>query len=137
VRSLFIHTDANTDLQAIRASGDLRGFGVLLAFLQQAKTDDQILESLSEDFFGVDTGGAYDVKKLVGQHSRGRHLWRVRLYDLKGLDVPYRVIYAVNPSTQIRYVLAIMPRDVNYDEDHPRIRKLLAVYDRLGIGGDS
>jgi len=39
VYKLLIHRDALADLQAIQVAGDLKSWGVLLAFLEQAKSD--------------------------------------------------------------------------------------------------
>jgi hypothetical protein len=132
---LSIHEDAVADLQAIWAAGDARSFGVIRMFLQLAKSDQQILESLASDFFGFDGVSNFNVRKWIAQQNRGRNLWRVRLCDIKGLDVPHRILHAFNPANRTYYVLAIMDRGINYDESSTRIRRLLAVYDSLGISG--
>lgn len=133
---LLIHADAGADLQAIKAAGDLRSFGVVLAFLQQAKADQKILESLSTDFHGVDGVGNFDIRKWVSQQKQGRNLWRVKLCDIKGMGVPHRILYAFNPASLTYFVLAIMERGIDYDESHTRIRRLMAVYDSLRIARD-
>jgi hypothetical protein len=135
VYKLLIHSDAVADLQAIQRAGDTRSYGVVLAFLQQAKADQQILESLSSDFFGVGGVENYDVKKWISQQQQGRQLWRVRLCDIKGLGVPYRILHAFDAVRSTYYVLAILDRGFNYDDSTPRVKRLLAVYDRLGIPG--
>lgn len=131
---LSIHTDAVADLQAIKTAGDIRSLGVILVFLQRAKADQGVLEVLSSDFFGVDDIGDFDVRKWVAQQRQRRNLWRVRLCDIKGVDVPYRILYAFNPANGTYYVLGIMARGIDYDESSARIRRLLDAYDRLGIG---
>lgn len=133
VLSLAIHRDAVDDLQSIKAHGALPDYGVILAFLQQAKADVALLESLSEHWFGEDGSANYTVRKVVSFHKQGRRLWRVKVLSLKGLAANYRVLYAFDPRVQTYYVLAIPPREIAYDQDHPRIRRLLDVYDKLGI----
>jgi hypothetical protein len=130
---LLIHEDAAADLRAIRAAGDVRSFATIYMFLHLAKADQETLESLSSDFFGVDGIGRFDVKKWVAQQHRGRNLWRVRLCDIKGLDVPHRILYAFNALNSTYHVLAVMDRGIDYDESSIRIQRLLAVYDKLGI----
>ncbi len=131
MHQLLIQQDAREDLQAIKAAGDMRSYGILLAFLHQARSDQQILDSLSDDFFGVESSGNYDVKKWVAQQRQRRDLWRVRLRDAKGLTVPYRILYTTDQANCRYFVLAIMPRNVNYDEHHPRIRRVLDICDHL------
>jgi hypothetical protein len=55
----------------------------------------------------------------------------VKILDVKGLPIGYRVIYAFNRTQDEIYVLGVPPRDIAYDQFHPRIQRLLAVYDSL------
>lgn len=130
---LSIHRDAADDLQTIKARGDQADHGLILAFLRQAKVDAAVLESLSEDWFGEDTASGYSVRRLVAPHRQGRRLWRVKILNLKGLSVGYRVIYAWSRNHDEVFVLAIPPRDIAYDQSHPRIKRLIALYDGLDI----
>lgn len=131
--TLAIHRDAADDLQTIKANGDLADHGAILAFLQQAKANPALLATLAEDWFGEDGSAAYTVRKVVSMHRRGRRLWRVKILTLKGMAANYRVLYAHGPQTQTFYVLGIPPREIAYDQNHPRIKRLIAVYDSLGI----
>ncbi len=131
--SLAIHRDAADDLQSIKAVGALADYGVILAFLQQAKSDPGVLETLSEHWFGEDGSANYTVQKVVSFHQQGRRLWRVKVLSLNGMAAGYRVLYAFDRRVQTYYVLAIPPRDIAYDETHPRIRRLIDVYDELGL----
>lgn len=131
--SLAIHRYAADDLQSIKAHGALADYGVIVAFLQQAKADPAVLESLSEHWFGEDGSANYTVQKVVSFHKQGRRLWRVKVLSLKGLAAGYRVLYAFDRRLQTCYVLAIAPREIAYDESHPRIRRLFDVYDELGL----
>ena len=100
VLSLAIHRDAVDDLQSIKAHGALPDYGVILAFLQQAKADVALLESLSEHWFGEDGSANYTVRKVVSFHKQGRRLWRVKVLSLKGLAANYRVLYAFDPRVR-------------------------------------
>lgn len=131
--TLAIHRDAADDLQAIKADGDVAGHAAILAFLQQAKCDRALLETLSEDWFGEGEAASYSVRKVVSLHRRGRKLWRVRVLTLKGPATKYRVLYTFTEDQRTYFVLGVVPREFAYDQDHPRIRRLIAVYDGLGI----
>ena len=50
---------------------------------------------------------------------------------MKGLPLPFRILYCCDAASRRYFVLAIMRRDIDYDESHDRIRRLLAVYDSL------
>ena len=130
---LAVHRDAAEDLQAIKVRGDLADHGLILAFLRQAQSDVAVLETLSEDWFGEDGMADYSVRRIVVPHRQGRRLWRVKILNVKGLAAAYRVIYAFNRKQDEIFVLAIPPRDIAYDQSHPRIQRLLALYDSLGI----
>jgi mRNA-degrading endonuclease RelE of RelBE toxin-antitoxin system len=133
VPSLVIHRDAADDLQSIRARGERAEHGVILAFLQQSKADPSLLETLAEDWFGEDGSADYSVQRVVSLHQRGKRIWRVKVLTLKGLATAYRVLYAFDRDQQMFYVLGIPPRDIAYDQTHPRIQRLIAVYDSLDL----
>lgn len=130
---LAVHRDAADDLQSIKARGESADHDAILAFLQQAKADPALLQSLAEDWFGEDGSANYTVQKIVSLHQRGKRLWRVKVLTLKGMAVGYRVLYAFDQTLQVFYVLGIPPREISYDLSHPRIQRLIAVYDSLGI----
>lgn len=131
--ALAIHLDAADDLQSIKARGEHADYGVILAFLQQAKSDPSLLRTLAEDWFGEDGSADYSVQRVVSLHQRGKRIWRVKVLTLKGLAAGYRVLYAFDRNRHKFYVLGIPPRDIAYDHTHPRIQRLIAVYDSLDL----
>lgn len=133
VQRLAIHCDAADDLQSIKARGEHADHGAILAFLQQAKADPALLATLAEDWFGEDGSADYTIRKVVSLHQRGKRLWRVKVLTLKGMAAGYRVLYAFDQRQQVFYVLGIPPRKIAYDHTHPRIQRLVAVYDGLGL----
>jgi mRNA-degrading endonuclease RelE of RelBE toxin-antitoxin system len=133
VPRLAVHRDAANDLACINACGEHADHGAILAFLQQGKSDPNLLETLAENWFGEDGSADYSVRKIVSMHQRGKRLWRVKVLTLKGLVAGYRVLYAFDPGLHVFYVLGVPPREIAYDEAHPRIQRLIAVYDSLGI----
>jgi mRNA-degrading endonuclease RelE of RelBE toxin-antitoxin system len=133
VPTLAVHPDAADDLQSIHARGERIDYGALLAFLQQAKSDQALLQTLAEDWFGEDGTAGYTVQKVISMHRKGRRIWRVKVLTLKGLAVGYRLLYAFDPRRDTFYVLGIPSRDIAYDQSHPRIQRVIAVYDSLDI----
>jgi mRNA-degrading endonuclease RelE of RelBE toxin-antitoxin system len=133
VPTLAIHHDAADDLQSNMARGEHADYGVILAFLQQAKSDPSLLQTLAEDWFGEDDSASYSVQRVVSLHKRGKRIWRVKVLTLKGLAAGYRVLYTFNRHQKVFYVLGIPPRDIAYDYTHPRIQRLIAVYDNLDL----
>lgn len=131
--TLAIHHDAADDLQSIKARGEYADYGVLVAFLQQAKSDPSLLQTLAEDWFGEDDSANYSVQRVVALHQRGKRIWRVKVLTLKGLAAGYRVLYTFDRNRQTFYVLGVPSRDIAYDHTHPRIQRLIAVHDRLDL----
>lgn len=130
---LIVHNEAAIDLDQIKESGDLASHGVLLAFLQQAKADLKILDHLQDDGYGEDNTTSFSIRKWIEQSRKGRPLWRIKVFNVKGLVVPYRIIYAVYPRKEFYAVLAILARSVNYEESHPRVQQLIATYSRVAL----
>lgn len=106
---------------------------MVLRDLISVDVDSTLLETMAEDWFGEDGSADYTVRKVVAMHQRGRRLWRVKVLTLKGMAARYRVLYAFDPRPQMFYILGIPPRDIAYDQTHPRIQRLIALYDSLGI----
>jgi mRNA-degrading endonuclease RelE of RelBE toxin-antitoxin system len=131
VPSLAVHRDAADDLQSIRARGEHADHGAILAFLQQARHDPSLLQTLAEDWFGEDGSANYTVRKIVSMHRQGKRLWRVKVLTLKGMAANYRLLYTFDRRRDTFYVLGIPSRDIAYDESHPRIQRLIAVYNSL------
>lgn len=131
--SLLVHLDAIEDLQQLKTEGHLADYGVLLAFLQQARADMRLLQTLEEDWFGEDGTAGYSVKKVVSMHRRGRAIWRLKVLTPKGLSVGHRILYAIDPRAEVTWVLGVLPRAIAYEQQHPRVQRILAVYDSLGI----
>ena len=130
---LILHPDAVEDLLAIKASGAVADFKFILAFLQQAKQDAALLETLAEHWFGEDGTANHTVSRVAFLHQRGKRVWRLKVLTLKGLAVGYRLLYAFDEPSKTFFILGVPPRDIAYEEHHPRIQRLIAAYDRLGL----
>ena len=67
----------------------------------------------------------------VAQWRKGRDLWRLKMWDLEKKGLRYRIIHAFIPSKQHYHVLAIAPREFDYDADHPISQRILHAYQAL------
>ena len=132
IAHLSLHPDAVADLRGLMAS-DPGAAGKITAFLQQAKHDPKIIESLLDHGFGADRSESYDVSKWFEYWNAGYNLWRLKLWTFPKGSLKYRVVYAYQPSTQQYHVLAIVHRDFDYQKDHESTKRLLAAYRSLGI----
>ncbi|MGD9878554.1 MAG: hypothetical protein AB7U95_00310 [Reyranella sp.] len=132
VYSLVIARAALQDLADIGRS-DPDTEDLILTLLQEANGSQTILESLTVKDFGLARDQAYHVDVWVAQQQQGRNLWRLKIWDLEDLGIRYRIVYALDPRISRYFVLAVLPRDFDYDERHPRVQQLLATYDGLGI----
>lgn len=132
VYRILIATAAKADLAAI-GSGDPDSEAEIVALLQELKGSQTLLESLTVEDFGLARDASFNVDKWDQQQNKGRNLWRLKIWNLEDLGTRYRVIYAFDPRSGCYYILAVLHRDFDYDEKHPRVRQLLDSYDRLGI----
>jgi mRNA-degrading endonuclease RelE of RelBE toxin-antitoxin system len=132
VYSIVIHTAAKRDLAEI-ARDDADTANEIYALLQEVKGDQDLLSALTVKDFGFAEDESFHVDQWVEQQRKGRNLWRLKLWDLENLGIRYRVIYAFDNRISRYFVLAVLPRDFDYDEKHPRCQQLIEVYDRLGI----
>ena len=105
----------------------------IIALLQELKGSQALLESLTVEDFGLARDASLNVDKWSQQQRKGRNLWRLKIWNLEDLGTRYRVIYALDPRNSCYYILAVLHRDFDYDEKHPRVRQLLDSYDRIGI----
>jgi len=132
VFQLLIVSDARSDLDRLWNSDPVCA-GVLESTLQQIAASQRLLDALTIKDFGAYGTEAFHVDKWVEQQRLGRHLWRLKHWELEGRGKRYRVVYALDPRVSRYYVLGVFPREFNYDSKDARTRRILAAYERLGI----
>ena len=128
--SLFIHDDATQDLRALRQT-EPQAAGRILALLEQISGDQSLLERLTDHDFGARSSAEFHVSKWQSQWRQGHDLWRLKVWDLEQAGVRYRIVYAYMPAKQNYHVLAIAPREFDYDENHPIGKRVLRAYQDL------
>lgn len=125
--ALFVHDDAKADLLALRVS-EPQAAGRILALLEQLEGDPDLLDRLTQhDYSSADI----HVSRWQSQWRKGRNLWRLKVWDLESKGIHYRIIYAFEPKKQHYHVLAIAPREFDYDADHPIGQRILRAYEEL------
>lgn len=125
--ALFIHDDAKADLLALRKS-EPRTAGRILALLEQLEGDPDLLDRLTQHDYG---SADFHVSRWQSQWREGRNLWRLKVWDLEGNGLRYRIIYAFEPRTHHYQLLAIAPREFDYDAKHPIGQRILHAYEEL------
>ncbi|MEF8720202.1 MAG: hypothetical protein V5B35_11130 [Candidatus Accumulibacter necessarius] len=129
---LSLHPDAAQDLRDLMVA-DPGPAGKIAAFLEQAKRDPKIIDSLLDHEFGKDRSESYNVSKWLEFWKTGFNLWRLKFWTCPKGSLKYRVVYAYQPSSRHYHILAIVHRDFNYEDDHEATQRVLAAYRSLGI----
>ncbi|WP_027967296.1 hypothetical protein [Halomonas halocynthiae] len=129
---LFIHIDAQQDLEDLWEH-DEDAAAYIEAMLEEIKGDQRLLDDLLIHDLGKYKlpGQQYSVSKWLRLWNRGKDLWRLKAWELEDSGKKWRVVYAYIPSQAAHYVLAIAPREFNYDTDHPISQRILAAYDDI------
>jgi hypothetical protein len=128
--ALFVHDDAKADLLALRDS-EPQAAGRILALLEQLEGDADLLDHLTQHDYGAHHSADFHVSKWLEQWNRGRDLWRLKIWDLEDKGLRYRIVYAFQPRKQHYHVLAIAPREFDYDTSHPISQRVLRAYQEL------
>lgn len=127
---LQIHEGVETDVLdiAIREPVVARRVAVLF---EQLRGDEKLLSRLLEDRYGEPGDTFFSIRKWVAQWDKGRDLWRLKDWTLQELGLHYRIIYAYLVESRCIYILAVVPRSFNYDEDSEIGREIIKRYQRL------
>jgi hypothetical protein len=130
VIALYVHDDAKADLLALRER-EPEAAGRILALLEQLEGDADLLDRLTQHDFGAYHSEDFHVSKWQDQWRKGRDLWRLKVWDLEDKGLRYRIVYAFQPRKHHYHILAIAPREFDYDENHPISRRILKTYQEL------
>ena len=128
--SLFVHDDANDDLEALWDTVP-RAAARIAVLLEELKGDPDLLDRLTQHDYGVRDHAKFNVSKWLEHWNSGRDLWRLKIWDLEKQGLMYRIIYAFIPLTKHHHILAIAPREFNYDSSHPISKRILSAYEEL------
>lgn len=128
---LFIHEHAQADLDELWSTAPTVAARITV-LLQEIKGNQDLLDRLTQQGFGENRVAArFHVSQWVAQQRKRRNLWRVKAWDLENLGLRYRVVYAFVAQKHIYHVLAVAPREFDYDEQHPLTQRIVRDYDEL------
>lgn len=99
--------------------------------MEELKGDPDLLDRLTQHDYGAHQSADFHVSKWQAQWRQGRDLWRLKIWDLEDQGLRYRVVYAFMPQKQHYHILAIAPREFDYDSNHPISRRILRAYTSL------
>ncbi len=128
--ALFLHNDAVSDLRDLKIIQP-EAAARILALLQELKGNPDLLDRLTQHGYGSRNCSDFNVSKWLAHWKRGRDLWRLKVWDLEDKGLRYRIIYAFVPQKKHHYILAIAPREFNYDTNHPISRRIIRAYEEL------
>lgn len=101
--------------------------------LDEIANDQRLLDRLTVKKFKSLGTPEFDVDRFEELWQQGLNLLRLKFWDWQGSVLPYRVLYAYAPQTDIYYVLAVIERNHAYDTTHPIVQRVLRQYDALGL----
>jgi mRNA-degrading endonuclease RelE of RelBE toxin-antitoxin system len=127
---LFIHEDAAADLSKLRQT-ELQAAAKIVALLEELKGNPDLLDRLTQHDYGAYHTADFHVSKWEAQWRRGRDLWRLKVWVLEDQGLRYRIVYAFIPQKRHYHILAIAPREFDYDANHPISQRILRAYESL------
>jgi hypothetical protein len=130
VYKLFVHDDAKADLEQLWTDA-AQAAARITVLLQELEGNQDLLDRLTQHDFGAYQTAQVHVSKWFEHWNKGKDLWRLKVWDLEGKGLQYRIVYAFIPGKKHYHALAIAPRDFNYDARHPLTQRILRAYDGL------
>ncbi len=127
---LFVHDDAKTDLVAIRETDKQTAASILIQ-LQELKSNQDLMDRLTQHNYGADETADFHVSRFVEQWNQGKNLWRLKYWNLGFKTKQYRIVYAFIPSKHHYHVLGVLPRNFNYDANHDLTKRIINAYEDL------
>lgn len=139
MHSLFIEPAAEEDLDELwnsSSSEDQDAADLIAVTLEEIDGDEDFLSRMYRR--DVTRGGepTINADNIVSQWRKGKNLVRLKVWDFPeygGVLIPWRIICAYDALQETYYVLGIIKRESNYDENNPRVQRILRDYDALGL----
>jgi mRNA-degrading endonuclease RelE of RelBE toxin-antitoxin system len=104
--------------------------------LDEIQHDPRLYERLHEIGYRNVPNPSFEVdwfSTLQNDRTTRLNLYRLKFWDPEGALSSYRVIYAYHNRNDSFHVLAVVPRNFNYDRNHPIVKRVCADYERLDI----
>lgn len=127
---LLIHDDATSDLEVLWHKVP-EAAARIAVLLEECGGNQDLLDRLTQHDFGAARSADVHVSKWFEQWNKGKDLWRMKLWDLESKGLRYRIVYAFIPRQRQYHVLAVAPREFDYDSNHPLTGRILRAYEEL------
>jgi len=131
VYSLFLHKDAIKDLEELWRVQP-KAAAIIETVLEQIKVDQDLLDALTDHNHRNPLFDVSYFQELWNGRPR-LNILRLKLAELQKFGFNYRILYAFDPRAHRYHVLAIVPRDFNYDRKHPITQRIVDVYRQLNL----
>lgn len=128
--ALFLHDDAKADLLTLRNHAP-QAARRIAALLEQLEGDPDLLDRLTQHGYGAFRSADFHVSKWFEPWREGYDLWRLKVWELEDQQARYRIIYAFEPRKRHHHVLAVAPREFDYDKNHPVSQRVIRAYKKL------
>lgn len=122
--ALFIHQDAREDLRALWNS-NFEAAARLSSLFQELDENQDLLDRLTQHDYGAHPRADFHLSNWWEQWRRKRDLLRLKVWDLEDKGLRYRVVYAFIPRKRHYHILAIAPREFDYDKNHPISQRII------------
>lgn len=129
--ALSIHEHAEDDIEELWKNCPKAAARITI-ILQELEGDQDLMDRLTQHDYGkYDKSAPFNISKWFEQYNQDRDIWRLTIWDLEKSGLQYRVIYAFIPNKKHHYILAIAPRDFNYEASHPITNRIIEDYNDL------
>ena len=128
--SLHIHDDATADLELLWEKEPTAAARIAV-LIQELEGNQDLIDRLTQQDYGFSHSADIHVTKWFEHWNKGKDIWRVKIWELDDIGLKYRIVYAFIPRMHEYHVLAVAPRDFNYEKEHPITKRILKAYESL------
>ncbi|WP_157412265.1 hypothetical protein [Acidovorax sp. Root217] len=109
--------------------------GLIDALIEELGNDEDYLQTLLDDVpkWHFMYQPAFEFKLFSEARKSNRSIYSLKLYDLDGSKIPFRVFVTYDRAVNEYLVLSVQPRKTCYDTSTADYRDLCDRYDRLNI----
>jgi len=106
----------------------------LIDVLFEALSDDaQMLARLCQPDDHYTYTPPFEIKRFAAMQRLGKNIYTLKVRDVQGGLLPYRVLMGYHAQIDTYFVLAVLPREIAYDKTDPNFRRVMERYEQAGI----
>lgn len=130
--SLYIEDSFYDDIDEIALVDEDEAADIEVS-LEEIYDNPALHDHLNEVGFRNYTRPSFDVDWVAHLQRERLNVYRLKVWYPNGELSKYRVIYAFDAPNDCFHVLAVIPRSIEYDPEHPKFKRVRADYERLGL----